>query len=530
MKTRTATSSKRTQTQTFEVMDTTLRDGEQTQGVSILAEEKMAIAKALLERVKVDRIEIASARVSQSEHRTVRMICDWAREQSQLERVEILGFVDFKASADWAVEAGCKVINLLTKGSRLHCEKQLRKTQEEHLKDIRQTIRYGIDRGITYNVYLEDWSGGMLRCPDYVFKMIDAYVEMDFKRIMLPDTLGLLEPGQVGEFVGSIVGRYPETWFDFHAHNDYGLGTANSIEALRAGARGVHATVNGLGERAGNAPLDEIVVATRDFTNFRSRVNEKQLVEISKITEVFTGKRIAWNKPICGEGVYTQTAGIHADGDKKGDLYANPLTPERFRRQRTYAMGKLMGKASLDMNLRKLNIELSEEQKRQIMEKIVELADSKKVITTEDLPFIITDVLQQVDEREIEIRDFMVTTNHGLAPAASIKIVHQDQEMQATASGDGGFDAFMKALRLLEKDLGLKIPPLTDYIVRIPPGGKSDALVETTISWEGGIKTRGVNSDQLVAAIEAVDKMLNILATRRRADKRPRHKRKEKRG
>ena len=508
--------------QTFEIMDTTLRDGEQTEGVSMIAEEKLAIARALLENLKVDRIEIASARVSAGELETVRMICEWARSVDMHDRVEILGFTDFRESVDWALSAGCGVINLLTKGSRKHCETQLKKTLQQHLADIRRTVDYGTSRGLRFNIYLEDWSGGMVYSPDYVWEMLPQLVEMPFDRIMLPDTLGILEPSQVYDFISQIVQRFPDVHFDFHGHNDYGLATANCLAALRAGVRGLHTTINGLGERTGNSSLDEVVVAAHDFTEFRCNVVEKNLYEVSHLTEIFTGKRIAWNKPISGEGVFTQTAGIHADGDKKGNLYESRLTPQRFRRQRSYAMGKLMGKASLDFNLEKLGIVLSNEQKAELLKRIVALADQKKVITTEDLPFIISDMLQSPEWRFFELRDYMICSCYGLQPVATILVRFNGQDHQVTASGDGGFDAFMKAIRTLEKSLGFRIPALVDYNVRIPPGGKSDALVETTIHWEGGIKTRGLNSDQMAAAVDAVVHMLNVVAARAHQEKRRR--------
>lgn len=499
----------------FELMDTTLRDGEQTEGVSILGEEKLAIARALIEILKVDRIEVASARVSDGEHTTLKSICAWARRSGNLGRIEVLGFVDGKLSVDWVASSGGKVINLLTKGSRKHCETQLGKTLPEHLADIDKTVAYGASRGIEFNVYLEDWSGGMLNSPDHVTGMIDALAKMPFRRLMLPDTLGLLAPDQVYAFIGEMVARYPKLWFDFHAHNDYGLATANCLAALKAGTRAIHATINGLGERAGNAPLDEVVVGARDFLGCKCNVNEKRLADVARLTAVFTGKRVAWNKPIVGEDVFTQTAGIHADGDKKGELYVSRLTPDRFGRKRQYALGKLMGKASLEFNLAKLGIKLAPEQKKVLLARIIELADAKKIITGEDLPFIISDVLGQPGERVFEIKDFMIVSNRGLRPAASILVRCRDKEYQAMATGDGGYDAFFKALCTLEKDLGFKLPRLVDYNVRIPPGGKTNALVETTITWEGGLKTRGVNSDQLAAAIDATSHAVNIIARRR---------------
>src|SRR5688572_4222490 len=187
-------------TRRIEVMDTTLRDGEQAEGISMMPEEKRTIAQRLLETVKVDRIEVASARVSEGEHRAVKAIIDYADSKGWTDRIEILGFVDGNRSVDWARAVGARVINLLTKGSLHHCREQLRKTHEQHLDDIRRTIEYGAKNGVVFNVYLEDWSGGMLGDETYVFDHIEALTEMPVKRIMLPDTLGLLSPPQVRDF------------------------------------------------------------------------------------------------------------------------------------------------------------------------------------------------------------------------------------------------------------------------------------------------------------------------------------------
>ncbi|MBI3735428.1 2-isopropylmalate synthase [Candidatus Sumerlaeota bacterium] len=518
-----------------EIMDTTLRDGEQTEGISIMPEEKLLIAQQLLKEVKVDRIEVASARVSAGERTAVKKITDWAKKEKLLDRVEVLGFVDFSASVDWVRGLGGKVINLLTKGSEKHCREQLRRTPEQHINEIARTVQYGIKHGISFNIYLEDWSNGMGNSPDYVDGLIAALNQMPVRRIMLCDTLGILNPAKVREYVGRIAAAFPDRHFDYHGHNDYGLATANSLEAVMAGARGIHVTTNGLGERAGNTSLDEVVVALNDHAKARTGVNEKALKDISHLVEIFTGRRVAANKPITGENVYTQTAGIHADGDMKGNLYASRLSPARFGRNREYAMGKLMGKASLDFNLEKLKIKLTPEQKKQVLDRIVELGDQKKVVTTEDLPFIIADVLESPELRVFEVVDYSITSNRGLYPTATIKVVCGGKEYQASACGDGGYDAFMKALKSLEKAMGLEVPKLLDYEVHIPPGGKTDALVETTIHWEGGLKTRAVHSDQLAAAIEATTHAMNIIALNSRngstsvksASKSARHKKLE---
>ena len=329
---------------------------------------------------------------------------------------------------------------------------------------------------------------------------------------MLCDTLGILSPALARAQVSAITAAFPDNHCDYHGHNDYGLATANTLEAALAGARGVHVTVNGMGERAGNTPLDEVVVSLRDHGELRTHVKERALAEVSQLVEVFSGRRIAVNKPIVGENVFTQAAGIHADGDMKGRLYESKLRPSRFGLRRTYAMGKLMGKASLEFNLQRLNISLTSEQKAQLLHRIVELGDQKRHVTTADLPFLISELLQTPELRVFEVRDYSIVSNRGLRPAASILVRYRGKEIQAAASGDGGYDAFMQALRSVEKELGLHVPKLLDYEVRIPPGGKTDAIVETTIQWEGALTTRGVDTDQLAAAIQATEHALNAVA------------------
>ncbi len=503
----------------IEIMDTTLRDGEQMNSVSYTAEEKLTLARMLLEEVGVDRVEVASARVSEGEQKSVALLLRWAVERGFVDRIEMLGFIDHDKSVDWIAQAGGRVINLLCKGSLRHVEKQLRKSPEQHLADILSTIEYAASKGFTCNVYLEDWSNGALSSPDYVTFLLDGLQGAPIRRFLMPDTLGVLCPDQVTRLFGEVVRAYPSLHFDFHGHNDYGLATANTLAAVRVGARGVHCTVNGMGERAVNTSLDEVVVCLHDFAGRKTNVNEAALFRISETVEIFSGRRIAPNKPISGANVFTQTAGIHADGDKKENLYANPLLPERFGRKREYALGKLSGRSNLDFNLADLGIELAPEQKKLVLDRIIELGDLKESITKEDLPYIIADVLDQLQEKKFVIDSCVVVTSKGAKSVASLKARCRDsegaewREFETVGQGDGGYDALVDAVRKISTAVGFELPQLLDYTVTIPPGGKTDALVQCAITWRGEktFVTKGVNSDQVLAAAEATEKMLNLV-------------------
>lgn len=500
----------------IEIMDTTLRDGEQTCGVSFVPHEKLMIAKALLQDLNVDRIEVASARVSSGEMDAVSRICHWAHNAGKLNRVEVLGFVDGNISVDWVKTCGCKNLNLLCKGSENHCSGQLNKTLQQHIDDIRQTIAYAKENNININIYLEDWSNGMKHSQDYVFGLVDALQNQGICRFMLPDTLGILNPLDLLSYIRKMVKRYPDTHFDFHAHNDYDLAISNVLAAVLGGCRGIHTSVNGLGERAGNAPLASVQAILKDQFNAQTGINESRLNEISRMVESYSGISIPPNSPIVGDSVFTQVAGVHADGDNKANLYQNDLLPERFGRKREYALGKNSGKANILKNLEELGLQLSPEQTRKVTSRIIELGDKKELVTQEDLPYIVSDVLKHTTaEEHVRLLSYMVTTAFGLKPMAQVKMEINGKTFEENTSGDGQFDAFMRATRHIYKNrLARKFPWLSNYVVRIPPGGRTDALVQTTITWiwNGKIyRTRGLDVDQTEAAIKATIKLLNII-------------------
>ena len=495
-------------------MDTTLRDGEQTTGVSFTAVEKLSIAKLLLTELKVDYLEVASARVSNGEFEAVKSITTWAKKEGFIDRIEILGFVDGVESLNWIQEAGGKVINLLCKGSLKHVLGQLKKTPEEHASDIKKLVAKAAEMEISVNVYLEDWSNGMRESQEYVMFLMDQLRNQKIERFMLPDTLGVLNPKETAQYCHQMIENYPELAFDFHAHNDYDLAVANVIEAINSGISCVHTTVNGLGERAGNAPVSSVIAVINDQLKLETAVDESQLSKISKLVESFSGVRIATNTPLIGEFVFTQCSGVHADGDNKGNLYQNDLLPERFGRQTSYALGKTSGKSNISKNLETLGLKLDSESLKKVTEKVIALGDIKETVTIDDLPYIVADVLKSDSISEkIKIKKYVISLSKGLSPSASILVDIDNEKFEAYSEGDGQYDAFMNALKKIFLKRNKPFPKLLDYAVAIPPGGRTDALVETVITWKLNreFKTKGLETDQTTAAIVATEKMLNLI-------------------
>ena len=335
---------------------------------------------------------------------------------------------------------------------------------------------------------------------------------------MLPDTLGILNPLEVEEYISKMVEMWPQCRFDFHAHNDYDMAVADSLAAVKAGVQGLHVTVNGLGERCGNAPMASVQVMLHDMLGVQTHIDESSMLDASHLVEGYSGIAVAPNAPVVGDNVFTQVAGVHADGDKKGNLYANNLKPERFGRKREYALGKNSGKANIIENLQALGLSLTPEQTKAVTKRITELGDKKERVTQEDLPYIVSDVLKHTynDEEKVKLVSYMVSTSYGLKPIASLKVEIDGKEYAADSTGDGQYDAFVKALRKIYKDsLNRTFPLLDNYAVSIPPGGRTDALVQTVITWrkEDGslLRTRGLDADQTEAAIKATLKMLNMI-------------------
>lgn len=496
-----------------EIMDSTLRDGEQAPGVSYTPDEKLYIAKILLEDLCVDHIEVASARSSEGEREAVKKITDWAKTKGFGEKIETLAFCDEGKSANWACSVGVKVIDLLTKGSERHCRVQLGKTPKEHFKQVCDEIDYAEKMGLKVKVGLEDWGGGMRNSLSYVHEFLSVLRDHNVNHIMLGDTLGIATPEQLSLDFEWMYSSFPDLKLEFHGHNDYGMVTANSLAAVNAGVHAIHTTITGLGERAGNQSLVEIVAAINDMTDRKTGINEKIFDYASREVQKISGKRVSGNAPIIGMDVFTQTCGVHADGDKKGNLYTNSLLPERFNRKRKYALGKLSGKASIDKNLEAMGLELDKEIRDKVLREVISRGDKKQKVTPEDLSFIIDDIMNKPNTKRLKINDYSITNHKNKSSEAEVTLLYDNKKLSGKATGKDGYSALLKAISKIMNDENINLPEILDYQVNISPGKKTNTQMETIINWkcETPLCTIGVASSQLESAINATEKMLNIL-------------------
>ena len=494
------------------IFDTTLRDGEQSPGCSMNLEEKLRVAKTL-EGMGVDVIEAGFPIASPGDFEAVNAVAKVVKD-SIVCGLARSGNMDIDSAAEALKPAERKRIHTFISTSPLHMEKKLQMTPEE----VHQAV---IDSVTRARGYVEDveWSpeDGTRTDHDFLCKCVESAIKAGASTINIPDTVGYTMPNEFAELIRMVRERVPNSdkaVFSVHCHNDLGLAVANSLAAVDAGARQVECTINGIGERAGNASLAEVAVMVKDKLGFEISIDESRITMLSRMVENFSGKWIAANTPVVGADVFTQTAGIHADGDLKGNLYVSRLSPERFARKRIYALGKMSGKASIANNLEELGISLSPEDQAKVLERVVALGDSKHVITAEDLPFIIADIMESKEYQHIELHNCSINTGLDVDSTASVLVTIDGDEYQSSGAGNGGFDAFMDAIEKILNEKEFVMPLLADYEVHIPRGGKTDALTECIITWQTDdqeFKTRGVDSNQVLAAVKATLRMINVM-------------------
>lgn len=511
---------------TVEVLDTSLRDGDQTPGYNFRSRVKPRIGKYLLDMLNVDSIEIATAGADQYELEAAKELVEWAKEKDYLGRLEVL----LRLNSDdfsWVMDSGVRVVNLLGKGSleqlaKIEKSGNDRNNESNHKRKISNMMRLakGSGEDFTVNLYLEDWSTGIQHSNDYVLRMVEFARQKGINRVMLPDTRGILSPEQAFKYVGEMVKEFPDVTFDFHAHHDYGQAVWASVAAVKAGAKRVHATVNGMGERAGNADISNLVAVLHDFTDYKVGVVEKYLGDASKLVESMSGLRVPPNRPVIGKNAYENGCGVHDHG---GKAYTNGITmdPKRFgvATQITPAIGKNAGRSSVKAALGYLGLSLPNKQVTELWHRVRD--GQKPKVTYDEIRLLVADIQDTPETSKVELVSCVPVSaidyargESNQAPGMYVKMNINGIVYEHTGFGDGFYSAFMDAVEKIYERRGVKLPVLHDSWERIPQDGTTSSIIEKNHTWQRPdgtmVTTVGVSGDELRARIEASMKMLRL--------------------
>nr|WP_320160819.1 2-isopropylmalate synthase [uncultured Methanoregula sp.] len=480
-------------------LDTTLRDGEQTPGVSLNPEQKLEIATRLAD-IGIDVIEAGSAAASDGEREAIRLIADAGLSS------EICTFARaLHVDIDYAADCGADSIHLVVPVSDLHIAKKMRKTREQVVTMAMDAVEYAKSRGLVVELSGEDASRAD---PQFLCSIFSSGVEHGADRLCFCDTVGLLTPEKVAEFIPPLAKIAP---LSIHCHDDLGFAVTNTMAALKSGASCAHVTVNGLGERAGNTPFEEVVMALEVLYGYRTRIRKEQIYPLSSLVSRHTGVPIAVNKAIVGEMAFTHESGIHAHGVIREPSTYESVNPEMVGRKRRIVLGKHSGTASVEAALDEMNYKADEPQVKEIVKRIKQLGDNGKRVTDADLMAVADAVLAIECKPVIRMRQFTATSGSHMIPTASVTLVVNGVEMTGAATGDGPVDAAMEVLRKCVGDVA--DIRLEEYHVDAIQGG-TDALVEVTVrlSKDGKIITsRGARTDIIMASVEAMIAGMNRL-------------------
>jgi D-citramalate synthase len=480
-------------------LDTTLRDGEQTPGVSLDPDQKFEIASRLSD-IGVDVIEAGSAAASDGEREAIRRIADSGLN------AEICTFVRaLHVDIDYAADCNVDSIHLVVPVSDLHIAKKMRKTRDEVVAMAMNAVEYAKGRGLIVELSGEDASRAD---QQFLRSIFSQGIEHGADRLCFCDTVGLLTPEKAAEFIPPIAKIAP---LSIHCHDDLGFALTNTMASLKSGASCAHVTVNGLGERAGNTPFEEVVMALEVLYGYPTRIHKEMIYPLSSLVSRHTGVPLAVNKAIVGEMAFTHESGIHAHGVIREPSTYESVKPEQVGRKRRIVLGKHSGTASVEAALQEMNYKADEPQVKEIVKRIKQLGDGGKRVTDADLMAVADAVLAIECKPVIRMRQFTATSGSHMIPTASVTLVVNGVEMTGAATGDGPVDAAMEVLRKCVGDVA--DIRLEEYHVDAIQGG-TDALVEVTVrlSKDGKIITsRGARTDIIMASVEAMIAGMNRL-------------------
>jgi 2-isopropylmalate synthase len=498
-------------TRMIRIFDTTLRDGEQSPGASMNLEEKVVIAKQLA-RLDVDIIEAGFAYSSPGDFEAVRQIAQ------QVEGPTICSLARARPEdidRAWEALSGAPRARIHTflSTSDIHLKHQFRMTRKEALKRAVDMVERA--RGYVDDVEFSPMDASRSDV-NYLCEVIEAVIAAGAGTVNIPDTVGYATPQEFGQLIATIrkkVRNSKKAVLSVHCHNDLGLAVANSLAAIMAGAGQVECTINGIGERAGNASMEEIVMGLRtrkDFYKADTRIRTEEIAKTSRLVSKITGMVVQPNKAIVGANAFAHTSGIHQDGLLKEKSTYEIMRPESIGLgQMQLVMGKLSGRHAFRKRLEELGYMLTDEEVNLAFDRFKRLADQKKEIFEEDLEAIITEQIRRIPERYV-LKSLSVQSGTGQVPTATVELEIDGKAMRQTGTGDGPVDA---AYRTIAAMTGTK-SRLLQYAVKAITGG-TDAQGEVSVRVEEAGKTtsgNGADTDIIVASAKAYLTALNKLA------------------
>ena len=498
----------RKDSRSIRIFDTTLRDGEQTPGVSLTVEEKLEIARQL-DRLGVDVIEAGSPMSSEGEKKAVREIA-----KSGL-RAEVCGLArTTRNDIEAAIDCGVSTVHTFVPTSDVQMKYAVGLTREQVLSATIDSIEYVKSHGLICEFSPMDATRSDM---EFLKEVCRAAEKAGADRINIPDTVGIMTPYSMRKLVEEL-GASINVPISIHCHDDFGMAVANSLAAVEAGATQVHATINGLGERAGNAALEEVVMSLHMIYNLKTGVNTRLLYGTSRLISTLTGIPVQPNKAIVGENAFAHESGIHTRGVTVSSATFEPIEPELVGRRRKLVAGKLAGTRGVKAELEEMGMQVTEEQLKEIVGRVKDLGDKGKTVTDADLIALASAVTGEVaKEKIVDLSDFAVVTGIRVLPTASVKLVLDGKEYTAAETGVGPVDAAIKAIQRLTHSL-VNVR-LREYRLEAITGG-SNAVAEVIIKVEDEdgnvVSARAVREDIVMASVEAMINGINRCLIKKR--------------
>lgn len=481
------------------IFDTTLRDGEQTPGIALTPEQKLAIAQKL-DELGVDAIEAGFPIISDGERKAVKDIAhaNLKAEICGLARTE-------KKDIDAAVAAGLKYIHTFIATSDIHLKYKLNLTREQAVAKAIEAVEYAKSLGLQVEFSAED---ATRTDREFLKKVFKSVTEAGTDRIDIPDTVGYSTPQYIAAITKDAIDA-THLPVSVHCHNDFGLAVANAISAIQAGAQCAHVTINGIGERAGNASLEEFVMALQCLQfdkKFETNINTRLIYETSRYVSKIVGVQVQPNKAIVGENAFGHESGIHTHGVLSNPLTYEPISPELVGRTRWFQVGKHAGAHGIAAMLEEYGIQPSREQTREILERVKKLGDQGKHVTDVELLSISGEVMHQEGlKRLVHLTGFSVSTGMGNMPYAFVKLNVEGKDFIGTDYGVGPVDASINAIQKITGETS-KVR-IKEYKLDSISGG-SEALCEVTIKVEDAYgnqaSAKSIGEDIVITSVQAM--------------------------